>query len=57
MLYTWSSATENNGSAFAGLSADAPLLHFGLGSAILFGRFAFLIPYWRLPAPSPRSRN
>ena len=44
MLYAWSSATENNGSAFAGLSADTPLLDFGLGSAMLFGRFAFLIP-------------
>ncbi|MDE8349061.1 MAG: potassium-transporting ATPase subunit KdpA [Acidocella sp.] len=44
MLYAWSSATENNGSAFAGISADTPLLDYGLGSAMLFGRFAFLIP-------------
>jgi K+-transporting ATPase ATPase A chain len=44
MLYAWSSASENNGSAFAGLTADTPLLDFGLGSAMLFGRFAFLIP-------------
>jgi len=44
MLYAWSSATENNGSAFAGLSADTPLLDFGLGAAMLFGRFAFMIP-------------
>jgi K+-transporting ATPase ATPase A chain len=44
MLYAWSSATENNGSAFGGLSADTPLLDYGLGSAMLFGRFAFLIP-------------
>jgi K+-transporting ATPase ATPase A chain len=44
MLYAWSSASENNGSAFGGLSADTPLLDFGLGSAMLFGRFAFLIP-------------
>jgi K+-transporting ATPase ATPase A chain len=44
MLYAWTSATENNGSAFGGLSADTPLLDFGLGSAMLFGRFAFLIP-------------
>jgi K+-transporting ATPase ATPase A chain len=44
MLYAWSSATENNGSAFGGLSADTPLLDFGLGSAMLFGRFAFMIP-------------
>ena len=44
MLYAWSSATENNGSAFAGLSADTPLLDYGLGTAMLFGRFAFMIP-------------
>jgi K+-transporting ATPase ATPase A chain len=44
MLYAWTSATENNGSAMAGISADTPLLDFGLGSAMLFGRFAFMIP-------------
>ena len=44
MLYAWTSATENNGSAMAGISADTPLLDFGLGSAMLFGRFAFLVP-------------
>ena len=38
------SATENNGTAFAGLSADTPLLDYGLGIAMLFGRFAFMIP-------------
>jgi K+-transporting ATPase ATPase A chain len=44
MLYAWSSATENNGSAFAGLSANTPLLDYGLGAAMLFGRFAFMVP-------------
>jgi K+-transporting ATPase ATPase A chain len=44
MLYAWTSATENNGSAMAGLSADNPLLDYGLGTAMLFGRFAFMIP-------------
>jgi K+-transporting ATPase ATPase A chain len=44
MLYAWSSATENNGSAFAGLTADTPLLDYGLGAAMLLGRFAFMIP-------------
>lgn len=44
MLYGWTSATENNGSAFAGLSADTPLLDYGLGAAMLFGRFAFMVP-------------
>jgi K+-transporting ATPase ATPase A chain len=44
MLYGWTSATENNGSAMAGLSADTPLLDYGLGTAMLFGRFAFMVP-------------
>ncbi len=44
MLYAWTSATANNGSAFAGLSADTPLLDYGLAVAMLLGRFAFLVP-------------
>ncbi len=44
MLYAWTSATANNGSAFAGISADTDLLDYGLGFAMLLGRFAFLIP-------------
>ncbi|MCB8881639.1 potassium-transporting ATPase subunit KdpA [Acidisoma cellulosilytica] len=44
MIYAWTSASENNGSAMAGISADTPWLDYGLGTAMLFGRFAFLIP-------------
>jgi K+-transporting ATPase ATPase A chain len=44
MLYAWTSATENNGSAMAGITADTPLLDYGLGTAMLFGRFAFMVP-------------
>ena len=44
MLYAWTSATENNGSAMAGLTADTSLLDYGLGSAMALGRFAFMIP-------------
>jgi len=44
MLYAWTSATENNGSAMAGLTADTRLLDYGLGVAMLLGRFAFMIP-------------
>ena len=44
MLYAWTSATANNGSAFAGLTADTPLLDYGLGVAMLLGRFAFMVP-------------
>ncbi len=44
MLYAFSSATGNNGSAFAGLTADTALLDYGLGACMLLGRFAFLVP-------------
>ena len=44
MLYAWSSAAGNNGSAFAGLSANTKLLNYGLGVAMLLGRFAFMVP-------------
>jgi len=44
MLYAFTSATGNNGSAFAGITADTPLLDYGLGVAMLLGRFAFMIP-------------
>ncbi|MBB3174003.1 K+-transporting ATPase ATPase A chain [Endobacter medicaginis] len=44
MLYAWTSSAANNGSAFAGLSADTPLLDYGLGIAMLLGRFAYLVP-------------
>ncbi|OYO18588.1 potassium-transporting ATPase subunit KdpA [Enemella dayhoffiae] len=39
MLYAYASAANNNGSAFAGLSAGTPLLNIGLGLAMLCGRF------------------
>jgi K+-transporting ATPase ATPase A chain len=44
MLYAWTSATENNGSAMAGLTGDTNLLDYGLGFAMIFGRFAFMVP-------------
>ena len=44
MLYAYTSATENNGSAFAGLTASGPLLLYGQTLCMLLGRFAFLVP-------------
>lgn len=43
LLYAYSSAVGNNGSAFAGLSANTPWLNSTLGIAMLFGRFLFII--------------
>lgn len=44
ILYAYSSATGNNGSAFAGLTANAPWWNTTLGIAMLLGRFAYAIP-------------
>ncbi len=44
ILYAYSSAPENNGSAFAGISVDTPWYNLTLGLAMLIGRFAFMIP-------------
>jgi len=44
ILYAFSEAAGNNGSAFAGLSANAPGYNTALGIAILFGRYAMIIP-------------
>jgi K+-transporting ATPase ATPase A chain len=44
MLYAFSSATGNNGSAFAGLTANAPWWNGPLGVAMLAGRFLIIIP-------------
>ncbi len=43
-LYAYTSATGNNGSAFAGLSANVPFWNDTLGVAMLVGRFLFIIP-------------
>ena len=44
MLYAFTSATGNNGSAFAGISADTAYLDTMLGIAMILGRFTFLVP-------------
>jgi K+-transporting ATPase ATPase A chain len=44
MLYAYSSAAANNGSAFGGLSANTGWYNTTLGIAMLFGRFFMLIP-------------
>jgi K+-transporting ATPase ATPase A chain len=44
MLYAFSSAANNNGSAFAGLSANTPMLNGTLGVCMLIGRFFVMMP-------------
>lgn len=44
ILYAYTSATGNNGSAFAGLSANTRWYNFSLGIAMFAGRFLMIIP-------------
>jgi K+-transporting ATPase ATPase A chain len=44
VLYAYASAAGNNGSAFAGLSANTPFYNITLGIAMLIGRFVVILP-------------
>ena len=44
ILYAFSSAGNNNGSAFAGLSANTPFYNTALGLAMLFSRYWLAVP-------------
>ena len=44
ILYAFTSAAGNNGSAFAGLNANTPFYNILLGISMLIGRFAIIIP-------------
>ncbi len=44
ILYSATSATGNNGSAFAGLAANTTFYNVVLGMAMLIGRFVWLVP-------------
>jgi K+-transporting ATPase ATPase A chain len=44
ILYAFSSAGNNNGSAFAGLSANTPFYNIALGFAMLLSRYWLIVP-------------
>lgn len=44
ILYAFTSAAGNNGSAFAGLNANTPFWNVALALAMLVGRFAIILP-------------
>ena len=44
LLYAYSSAVGNNGSAFAGLNANTPWFNTTLGITMLAGRFGYVVP-------------
>jgi K+-transporting ATPase ATPase A chain len=44
ILYAFSSAAGNNGSAFAGLSANSPFYNIALAIVMLVGRYGVIVP-------------
>lgn len=56
MLYAFSSATANNGSAFAGLTTNTPAYNTTLAVAMWLGRFAMMIPIMGLAGSLGRKR-
>ena len=48
ILYAYTSATANNGSAFAGISANTPFFNTTLGLAMFVGRFLMIVPMMAL---------
>ncbi len=56
ILYAFTSANGNNGSAFAGLSANTPFYNWTLGMAFLIGRIMFVIPIMALAGSLVKKR-
>jgi len=56
ILYAFSSATGNNGSAFAGLSGNTPWYNVTLAVAMLVGRFFMMIPVLALAGSLGRKK-
>jgi K+-transporting ATPase ATPase A chain len=56
ILYAYSSCTGNNGSAFAGLSANTPWYNTTLGLAMFIGRFLMIVPIMALAGSLAQKR-
>ncbi|MCX6091285.1 MAG: potassium-transporting ATPase subunit KdpA, partial [Candidatus Bipolaricaulota bacterium] len=56
ILYAYTSAVGNNGSAMAGLSVNTPFYNLTLGLVMLIGRFATLLPGLAIGAAVARKR-
>jgi K+-transporting ATPase ATPase A chain len=57
VLYAFSSASNNNGSAFAGLSANTPFYNTALGLCMLFGRYWLAIPVLAIAGSLARKKT
>jgi K+-transporting ATPase ATPase A chain len=56
ILYAFSSANGNNGSAFAGLNANTPWYNTTIGLAMLIGRFLMIVPIMALAGSLGRKK-
>jgi potassium-transporting ATPase potassium-binding subunit len=57
LIYAFTSAANNNGSAFAGLTANTSYMNSALGVVMLFGRFFLIIPTLALAGALVRKRH
>ncbi|MDD0808860.1 potassium-transporting ATPase subunit KdpA [Curvibacter sp. RS43] len=57
ILYAFSSAANNNGSAFAGLSANTPFYNLSLGWVMWLGRFGVIVPVLALAGALARKQR
>jgi K+-transporting ATPase ATPase A chain len=56
ILYAFSSAAGNNGSAFAGLNANSVFYNIMLGSGMLIGRYGIIIPVMAIAGSMSKKR-
>ncbi|WP_437283238.1 potassium-transporting ATPase subunit KdpA [Sorangium sp. So ce375] len=56
VLYAFSSAANNNGSAFGGLGANSPFYNTAIGVAMLVGRYALIVPVLALAGSLARKK-
>lgn len=57
IIYAFSSAAGNNGSAFAGLNANTPFYNILLGLGMLIGRFGVILPVLAISGNMVRKKN
>ena len=57
VLYAYASGTGNNGSAFAGISANTPVYNLTLGLAMLIGRFLMIVPLLAMAGSLARKKR
>ena len=57
VLYAFSSAVNNNGSAFAGLSANTPFYNIMLAIAMWFGRLMIIVPVLAIAGSLARKKR